>query len=74
MKTSHVEVMFEDLSHKFDLLLEAFADMRRSLEDKASKSDVLEIKTELKIIRAAVTQTSKQVDNHEFRITTLEAR
>lgn len=60
------------MNSKFDAVLEAVSQIRDDIKGLARKDDLEEVKQDVKIIRAAVTDLSSQVTNHEQRITTLE--
>ncbi len=70
MNDDHTGVILEDMNSKFDLVVELVQDMSQKM---ATKNDLVEIKEDVKIIKAAVTDLSNQVARHETRITSLES-
>jgi len=68
-------VLLEDMNHKFDVILEYLA----PLSPLPAKVDTIDerlknIETDVQIIRAAVTDRSAPLLNHEQRLTTLESK
>lgn len=73
-KRSDDGLILEDTNSKFDLLLEAIQPLSQMSRDLAIvKEDVAELKSDVKVIKFAVTDLSRQVVDHENRITALEA-
>lgn len=72
MSNNHTDVILEDMNSKFDLVVELVTEMRKDITGMATKDDIAELKADIKVIKAAVTDTSHQVQDHEQRITTLE--
>jgi hypothetical protein len=73
MKKNYTDVLLEDMNHKFDLLLEAIAPLKDMQKDIfALKEDLEEVKQDVKVVKAAVTDLSKQVHGHERRFTKLK--
>lgn len=73
----YVEVMLEEMNGKFDFLLEVFGPMPSRLERVEQKVDKLtddmhEVKADIKTLKFALTETNKDVRDHERRITKLE--
>jgi hypothetical protein len=76
-KGNYTDILIEDLHSKMDAVLEIVVSTRDELMGKIEdlrNVDLLEIKDEIHTLRLAVTETNKQVKNHEKRITTLETR
>lgn len=76
-KGNYTDILIEDLHGKIDAVLEIVISTRDELTGKIEdlrNVDLLEIKDEIRTLRLAVTDTNKQVANHETRITTLETR
>jgi hypothetical protein len=68
-------ILLEDLHHKFDTLIEAFVSLRHEVKTKlATKEEIGEVKTDIKIIRTLLTEHSWQLGNHEQQIKRLVAR
>lgn len=65
-------VILEDINGKFDALMEITEIMHSELKTKASQESVDSLQSDLNIVKAAVTDLTTQVDEHESRITTLE--
>lgn len=72
MNTQETNVILEDINGKFDHIVEIVGALNEKIDKKADKSDLDEIKADIKIMKAALTETSHQVNDHEQRITTLE--
>jgi uncharacterized protein YoxC len=69
----YTNVLLEDMNSKFDRLIEVVGQMKDEIQTFAKQSDLEEVKADVKVIKAAVTDLSSHVDNHEVRITNLEA-
>ena len=69
---NYTDVLLEDVNDKFDRIMDAVSQMQDELKLKANQSDIDEIKADIKIIKAVLTDTNEQVQHHEKRITTLE--
>lgn len=69
----NLEVILEDMNGKFDRLIEVTDQIQDELKTKPSREEFDELKADVKIIKAAVTDHSAQLNNHERRITHLEA-
>jgi len=70
--TDNLEIILEDMNGKFDRLIEVTAQIQEELKTKASQESVDDIKADLKIVKAVVTEHSGQLHDHEARITRLE--
>jgi len=69
----YTDVLLEDMNTKFDVLLEAIQPLGKMSEDlHQTMQDVAELKTDVKVIKAAVTDLSTQVNDREQRVTVLE--
>ena len=67
-------VMLEELLGQNKAILEAVGDMQRHVADiPQMKEDIGELKSDMKIVKAAVTANSRDIHDHEHRITILEA-
>ncbi len=66
------DVLLEDINSKFDKLIEVVYQMREEIKSTATKDDLVDVKSDLRTVKAAVTDVSSQVNNHENRITRLE--
>jgi len=73
MSKNYTNVLLEDMNGKFDLLLEAIAPLKQMQQDIfTTKEDVAELKADVKVIKAAVTDLSHQVNRHEKEIAELK--
>lgn len=80
MQDEHKEVLQEEISGKLDLVLEATNSLSavpkrlKSIEDRLERieGDLSELKGNTKATKAAVTDQTKQVKDHELRISQLE--
>ena len=72
MKKNYTDVLLEDMNHKFDLLLEIVGQMRDEMKTLAKQTDLEEVKQDVKVVKAAVTDLSLQVHGHEKRFTKLK--
>ncbi|HEX5448314.1 MAG TPA: hypothetical protein VFW90_03905 [Candidatus Saccharimonadales bacterium] len=68
---NYTEALLEDINGKFDAVLNGLQGIR---EVMARQEDLEEVKADIKTIKIAVTDTSTQVQDHERRITHLEAK
>jgi len=66
----NLEVILEDMNGKFDRMLEIVSLTR---EEMATKAELEEVKSDVKVIKAAVIDQNAQLNDHERRITHLEA-
>jgi predicted nucleic acid-binding Zn-ribbon protein len=69
----YTAILLEEIRDQNKAVLEAVGDMRKELSEVARSEEFDELKQDVKIIKAAVTDLSHQVANHERRITNLEA-
>jgi peptidoglycan hydrolase CwlO-like protein len=68
-------MLLEDMNSKFDFLIEAVGQMRDEIKSlPAVDANVQEIKADIKIVKAAVVDTSSQVQQQDKRITRLESK
>jgi len=67
-------VLLEQIRDQNKAVLEAVSDMQRNVAElPAMKQDIAELKQDMKIVKAAITDVSHQVQDHERRLTDLEA-
>lgn len=64
----------EQLAGQLGPLLEAVHQIQQTLQTLPTQHDFAATQTDVKIIKAAVTDTSQQVHDHERRITLVEAQ
>jgi hypothetical protein len=72
-KRSDTDIILEDMNAKFDVMLEAISSLRDDLGGMARQSDLEVVKSDAKVIKAAVTDLSKQVNDPEQRIAAVRA-
>jgi len=70
-KKDYTDVLLEGINGKFDRLLEVIIQMRNDMKGMA-RQDLEEVKADVKVIKAVLTDTNVQVRDHETRITELE--
>jgi hypothetical protein len=63
----------EIFKDQVQLILEIVTDMQAKITQLPTRQEFNELKQDTKVIKAAVTDTSRQVHDHERRITRLEA-
>lgn len=68
---NYTNVLLEEMNGKFDRLIEAMAGVKDEVSLSAKQVDLDEVKTDLKIVKAAVTDTNVQVQNLEQRVTNI---
>lgn len=74
MKSSYTDILLEDINRKFELIMEMYQSLVGSKEaERILQKDTGALKLDMRTTQAAVTATSKQVHNHEKRITKLES-
>lgn len=69
---NYTNVILKDIKGKFEQILELMTTVAKDVDLKATQADVGAIKTDVKIIKAAVTDQSQVLSDHETRITSLE--
>lgn len=78
MSEDQVKVIIEHFDDKFSAFLEnveTIVDKKvRSIVREELTSELDPIKTDIKVIKAAVTDTNKGVKDHEIRLTRLEQK
>lgn len=72
MSDNYTDVLLEEINSKFDRLIEVVGNTNDELQTKASAEDVQEVKSDIKVIKAAVIDTSHQVTDLQRRTTLLE--
>ncbi len=68
----HLSMLVEEVISQNKAVLEIVGDMQENMKCLAKSKDLEEVKTDVKTTVTAVTDTNKQVNNHEKRITKLE--
>ena len=69
----NLHIILEDINAKFDRLVESNEQINVRLDHTATKEELAEVKADIKVIKAVVTDQSGQLNHHETRITHLEA-
>ncbi len=72
----YIGILLEEIRDQNKTVLEAVGDIQRNTADLPQiRADVAELKSHMKIVKAATTHISKQQNEHErrIRITQLEA-
>ena len=72
--TRYMAVMMEEIKDNVQILMEAFALMQQNMKLLAQASDLEDVKSDVKTIKKIVTENNRQLNNHDKRITKLEAR
>ena len=70
---NYIGVLLEQIRDQNKAMLEAVGDMRAELKRVPKREEFNKLKQDVKIIKAAVTDLSRQVNDHERRIGDLEA-
>lgn len=70
MKDDYSGVLLEDIRDQLQKFAEAMSGVPKDVA--RLKEDMLEVKDNIKAIKAAVTDQSRQLGNHETRISSLE--
>ncbi len=69
---NYTDVLLEDMNSKFDRLIEVMSQMREEMSTFAKSEELNEIKTDVKTIKAAVTDVSKNVERHDLKLQNLK--
>ncbi len=79
MKNSHVAALIEDFDSKLDIIIEGQAAMATSVQLQVIDNRLKNVEAHVQTIKTVVTETNrdlrshtKQLNNHEIRITSLE--
>lgn len=71
---NYIGVLLEEIRDQNKAVLEAVSDIQRNTADLPGiRADIAELKSDMKIVKAAATDVSKQQNDHEHRIAQLEA-
>ncbi len=71
---NYTNVLLEDINGKFDQLIEVVSGMREEMKTLAKQTDLNDVKSDVKVIKAAVTDLSGNVLDLEGRTELLELR
>lgn len=66
-------ILLEEIRDQNRAVLEAVGDMLAQVRVLPTRAEFAELRQDVKVIKAAVTDVSHQVADHEHRITRLEA-
>jgi hypothetical protein len=66
-------ILLEEMRDQNKVILEMVGGLPTRKEFDELRDDVAELEAHVKVVKAAVTDLSRHVDNHERRITRLEA-
>lgn len=69
---NYTGLLLEQIRDQNKAVLEAVSDMRTDLKQLPKREEFDELKQDVKVIKAAVTDLSRQVNDHEQRIGELE--
>lgn len=69
---NYTNILLEEMRDQNKAILEAVSGLPTRTEFNLLKDDVAELKQDMKVVKAAVTDLSNKVDDHERRITRLE--
>ena len=69
----YVGILFEEVRDQMKVVLEAVGDLPTRREFEELRQYVVELKQDVKVIKAAVTDQSHQLADHEHRVIRLEA-
>jgi peptidoglycan hydrolase CwlO-like protein len=74
MSDNYTAIILEEIRDQNKAVLEAVGDIQKQVSKITTmEENITEIKTDIKVIKAAVTDTNTQVRDHERRLTQLEA-
>ena len=69
---NYTGLLLEQIRDQNKVVLEAVSDIRTELKQVPKREEFDELKQDVKVIKAVVTDLSRQVDDHERRIGDLE--
>jgi hypothetical protein len=70
---SYLGVLLEEIRDQNKAVLEAVGDMQTKVSSLPTRDEFIELKQDVKVIKAAVTDVSNQQKEYERRISRLEA-
>lgn len=74
MSDNYTNIMLEEIREQNKAILEVVDDMQRQLKDVPKRNEFEEVKADMKIVKAAVTDTSHEVHELDRHVARLEAR
>lgn len=69
-----IEVLLEDLGDRFDGMVDGIEGIREEMKSLAKQADLVEVKDDVKVIKAVLTQTNDDVIDLDKRVSVLEAK
>lgn len=69
---NYTNVLLEEMNSKFDKLIEIVGQLSDELKKKANQSDLDEVKSDVKTVKSAVTETTIELANIGNRVRQLE--
>jgi hypothetical protein len=70
---NYTDVLLEEVNDKFDRIIDVVSQLQDELKRKPDREEFDELKSDVKVIKAALTDTNDQIQGHEKRITVLES-
>lgn len=67
-----VAVLIEHMDDQFERVAEAIDEVRQEVSQCAKKSDLEEVKSDIRIIKTAINATNQDIKKHGRRLTRLE--
>ncbi len=71
---NYVGVLLEQIRNEIKAVHKEAGGMREELANVPKRKEFNELKDDMKVVKAAVTDISHQMNDHEHRITRLEAK
>ena len=62
---NHFSLLMEDQNAKLDAVLEAVGDIQRKVADLPTRTEFDELKQDVRVIKAAVTATNRDLEEHK---------
>lgn len=71
---NYIGMLLEEIRDQNKAVLEAVGGIRQKVDNQPIRSEFNELRDDVKTIKAAVTDQSKELKDHEQRLTYLETR
>jgi hypothetical protein len=71
-KDDYIGLLLEEIRDQNKAVLEAVGDMQSKVSNLPTRDEFVELKQDVKVIKAAITDLSMQQMDHEHRISRLE--
>lgn len=71
--TQYLSVLIEEIRDQNRAVLESVGQMQETMRLIATRAELQEVATDVKVVRAAVTDISRQQSEHDRRLAQLEA-